>query len=753
MGKQGTVLVVLLFALTALSPLVAAHEPDADDFIVAAVTDEDYTVDGAITDDAWDDVDGSGDFNFDSADSGDVDVQMVWHVDDEKLLVSIEVEDDGIDLTGDFVDFAFAEDHANDDADNGDQSILRVNRDGDTFEIDVEDPGDFDSTTDTGAPSGFDLDVVSDASGWTIELAIDWDNAHGGFGIWAYSDEADPEEQSGGEVYPDAADLDDPGSWADVKVELTDADVTITTSRTTGKVGETVDLTADMDDEDADIVNTATFERSADGTTWTSIGSKSFDSSGKAKLVYTLPTAGVWKFRATTPEKGTFAAGVSNVVTVTVADISSFVSGGEDAWAKYEAQTDGQRNYTLTANTSSGTYATWEASFDGTSWFRLSTGGRGSQLATRWTPPTTGEWNVRPVTYTREGAATVGDVIELDAYTISSTKTASTTVLDAEEDAGKIKLTATVEPTAAPGTVTFYKETGATLGTASLVGGKASFTVQSPLPGTHTYAARYGGSTTHAPSSGAETISWWPAMATSPRTTDATGEAITVTHAAGAIAFAARKGDGPGIPGAVEILATFNGTTTTVFQGNVPGGSASVPYAPKAEGVYLLEARFYRESGATVAADVRTASIEIEDRAVTLKLTFPTKAEEGDTLTATVAFEDGSGKPLTVDGGSVKIQQLVGETWTSKETKAAVAATSVTLTLPAPAPGAHSFRAIYTGAEGFQPGTSSVTKLTVTPVDDGDTTDDGTDGPAPTPIPWMLVLVAAGLAAFALRRK
>lgn len=745
MGNQGTVLVVLLLAIAAFSPPAAAHEETHE----VPATEDDYDIDGVLDDAAWDD----DPEEFDS-DDGDVDVQMIYSTDGDALLVALTINDATNNGVADFVDFAFNFQHDVETEDSNAQSIARVDRTGQVFEIDIEDIDDFDPLTDEDTPNDFTVASAPGGATWIVEFEIEWEEAVGGFAIFSYDNEVNDENADPTDVYPPDAEIDDVTTWADAELDLEDAGLSLSVDKTTIKVGQSVILTASIDEDDVAVIEDVTFEKSADETTWTSIGSEDFDDDdGDAQLTHSISEPGTWRFRATTSAEGIFAADTSNVVTVTVTEATTTVHDDGDVNVKYEVLNDGRRNFTLTLDVESGEFPTWEASRDGADWFRLSTGTRGATLVTRWTPPTTEDWVVRPVTYAREGAATVGDEVELDGYSIPSSKTTSTLTLDAVFDAGKVKLTATVEPTAAPGSVTFHKENGATLGTAFLSGGKATFTVQNPAPGTHAYAARYGGSNTHAPSTGSDVVSWFPASVTSPRLTDVSGESITVSHAAGTVEFDARKGDGPGIPGALEVFATHNGTTTTVFQENVPSGSASIKFAPKAEGTYLIEARFHREAGAAVATDVRSVTIEVEDAAVALKLTLPAAADEGDALTATVAFEDAADKPLTVDGGTVRIQQLSGDTWTALESKAVASATSVTITVPAQAPGSYSLRAIYTGAPGFQPATSSVSKLTVTadePAPDA-TPDD--DGPRPTPLSWALVLAAAAVVAVGLRRR
>jgi hypothetical protein len=87
--------------------------------------------------------------------------------------------------------------------------------------------------------------------------------------------------------------------------------------------------------------------------------------------------------------------------------------------------------------------------------------------------------------------------------TVSTGTTASTTKLTAStttpEQAASVTLTATVSPTAATGTVTFYDGT-TSLGTGTLSSGTATLATSFSTTGTHTLTATYAGSTTYAAS-------------------------------------------------------------------------------------------------------------------------------------------------------------------------------------------------------------------------------------------------------------
>jgi len=86
---------------------------------------------------------------------------------------------------------------------------------------------------------------------------------------------------------------------------------------------------------------------------------------------------------------------------------------------------------------------------------------------------------------------------------VSAAKLASTTAIAANATSvaasGSVKLTATVTPTAATGSVQFYDGTAAVGSPVALAAGAASATV-TVKPGTHSYTAKYTGSSTYAES-------------------------------------------------------------------------------------------------------------------------------------------------------------------------------------------------------------------------------------------------------------
>jgi hypothetical protein len=101
-------------------------------------------------------------------------------------------------------------------------------------------------------------------------------------------------------------------------------------------------------------------------------------------------------------------------------------------------------------------------------------------------------------------------------FALTNTQAATTTGLGASPNPSifgqAVTFTATVNPAAATGTVTFM-DGATTLGTGTVTNGIAAFTTSSSLlPGTHAIAANYGGDGNYLPSTGLLTLTVGPAL-------------------------------------------------------------------------------------------------------------------------------------------------------------------------------------------------------------------------------------------------
>jgi len=149
-----------------------------------------------------------------------------------------------------------------------------------------------------------------------------------------------------------------------------------------------------------------------------------------------------------------------------------------------------------------------------------------------------------------------------NATTPSSTSTTSTTTLSASASStvqgGSVDLTATVTPSAATGTVTFY-DGSTSLGTATLTAGSAALTTSFSTIGTHTLTAGYGGDTTYSASSSSAVT-------------------VTVTGASSSATVLAPSTTTPELGATVKLIATVTPNpavgTVNFFEGTTALGSA-----------------------------------------------------------------------------------------------------------------------------------------------------------------------------------
>lgn len=743
MGRLTVALAALLLA-NAL-PTALAHEPDADHHEVALATPDPPTVDGALTDDAWEDNEVEDTvFKFDSPNDGDTEVTFVWDPDGEYLFVSAVVSDESDDAADDWLDFAFAFDHADEDADDGDQRIVRVHRDGTEETVSVEDDGD----VTAGEPAEFDVSLVDDPGNeYVVEMRIEWEETLAGFALW--------QEDNGDDVqFPDGADREDPTTWTNVQGEKMPIDLRVTADKTTAKWGDTVELTgiiegsgSDNFDELTDYNEDIVFQRyNLTTNAWQTIATKDPDDEGEATQNHKISQVGANRFRIITSDSDLYAAGQSAEVVVNVADLATKVFGAADAWARYTADGAGRRTYILVANASNGKTPTWEASADGTSWERLSAGDEGTALTTSWTPPDHGRWHVRAVTYD-DGEAAAGTARELASYTLPGTKIATSVELNVAIDGPNGTLTATVSPAAATGTVTFTRAPDTRLGTATLSNGVATLDVDEMLPGDHTYVARYEGSTTHAASADRATGEWWPEDedAFVPRTRDTNGETVAVEADDGEedapteIRFTALS-DGVGLPGAVVLVVTPPGgepeTLDPVF---TTQGAATATYTPPAPGTHAVEARFYRADGDGVVADSRNTTFDVAAVAVVeVALEAPSTATAGDEVEVTVAVANHTGGNVTllVDGEALESHALdAGED-------------EVVFVWVPDGDGPTTLRARFQPPAGDT--VQSAAKVVTVSAAGG---DGDADGEPKTPLPLVVALAALALGAVAWRRR
>ena len=169
----------------------------------------------------------------------------------------------------------------------------------------------------------------------------------------------------------------------------------------------------------------------------------------------------------------------------------------------------------------------------------------------------------------------------------SSTSTTTTVTPSATSAVSgtSIKLTATVSPSSATGTITFY-DGSTSLGTATLSSGAASISTSTLSVGTHSITASYGGSSSYDSStSSAVTVTITSASTTATTTTLST--TLTSATYGTAVTFTAEVS-----PSAATGSVTFYDGTTSLGAVTLSSGSASVSTSALAVGTHTITATY-----------------------------------------------------------------------------------------------------------------------------------------------------------------
>lgn len=186
----------------------------------------------------------------------------------------------------------------------------------------------------------------------------------------------------------------------------------------------------------------------------------------------------------------------------------------------------------------------------------------------------------------------------------SSTTSTTTTVTPSATSATSgtaITLTATVSPSAATGTITFY-DGSSSLGTGSLSSGSASLSTSALSVGTHSITASYGGSSSYeASTSSAVTVTITAASTTATTTTLST--TLTASTYGTAITFTAAVS-----PSAATGSVTFYDSTTSLGAAALSSGSASLTTSALAAGTHTITATY---AGSSTYASSTSSSVTV----------------------------------------------------------------------------------------------------------------------------------------------
>jgi hypothetical protein len=280
--------------------------------------------------------------------------------------------------------------------------------------------------------------------------------------------------------------------------------------------------------------------------------------------------------------------------------------------------------------------------------------------------------------------------------------TDTTTTLAASPNTGlhagaTVKLTATVDPSAATGTVHF-SDGSITLGAAvALSGGVVTKTVKITTTGSHTFHAAYSGDATYAGSTGSRAVAFAKAATTTaatwPTTSPHYGTKWTVK------ATVAASGITP--TGKVNLKSG----STTLASGSLSSGQVtlSVPGTALAPGTATLTLAYAGTSNATTSQTTKKLTVGKAVAHVTNKLSssqVKTTAHAKVTVTVTATGTTPTGKVAVFDG----TRQIASGTLNRG---------SVAITLPSLAAGKHSIHANYLGSSLVGVGSAASVTLTV----------------------------------------
>ena len=377
-------------------------------------------------------------------------------------------------------------------------------------------------------------------------------------------------------------------SAVSVTVSAAATTTTLTASTTTPAVGASVTLTATVSPSAA--TGTVTFYS---GTT--SLGTATL-SSGVAKLATSFASAGTYSLTAV-------YAGSTNDTTSTSSAVSVTASAKTATSTALTASTTTPKigaSVTLTA-TVSPTAATGTITFySGTT--SLGTGTLRSGVATLTTSFATAGTDSLTAVY---GGSTTYATSTSSAVSVTVSTTATTTALTVSTTTPKVgasvTLTATVSPSAATGTVTFYSGT-TSLGNGTLSSGVATLTTSFATAGTDSLTAVYAGSATYATSTSSAVSITVSGTSLTPTTTALT--ASTTTPAVGAsVTLTATVS-----PTAATGTVTFYSGTTSLGTGTLSSGVATLATSFTMAGTDSLTAVY---GGSTTYATSTSSAVSV----------------------------------------------------------------------------------------------------------------------------------------------
>ena len=261
-----------------------------------------------------------------------------------------------------------------------------------------------------------------------------------------------------------------------------------------------------------------------------------------------------------------------------------------------------------------------------------------------------------------------------------------------------VTFTATVSPSAATGTVQF-KDGATVLGSATLSGGKATYTTSALTAGTHSITVAYAGDSSHNSSTSAAVAQTVTAAAKTNTTTGIVASASSVT-AGQSVSFTATVS-----PSAATGTVQFKDGATVLGSATLSGGRAAYTTSALTAGTHSISATYAGDSsynGSTSAGLAQTVTAAAKTNTTTGIAASASSVTAGQsvTFTATVSPSAATGTVQFKDGATV-----LGSA-TLSGGKAAYATSLLTA-------GTHSITAAYGGATNYNGSTSGAVSVIV----------------------------------------
>jgi Big-like domain-containing protein/Kelch motif protein len=264
-----------------------------------------------------------------------------------------------------------------------------------------------------------------------------------------------------------------------------------------------------------------------------------------------------------------------------------------------------------------------------------------------------------------------------------------------------VTFTATVSPSAAPGTVTFY-DASTTLGTGTISGGKATFSTSTLTAGSHSITAAYGGGTNY----NSSTSSVLTQTVNKANTTTTLASSSNPSASGSSVTFTATVS-----PSAATGTVTFSDGGTTLGTGAISGGKATFSTSTLAVGSHSVKASYGGDANDNSStSSTLTQKVEQASAVALTSSTNPSPYGAPVTFTATVSPAAATGT-LTFNDGSTALGTVT------------ISSGPVIYTTSSLVLGSHSITAVYSGNTTYVGSTSPIltqnvltlTSISVTP--------------------------------------